>query len=177
MTKKCSKCGIEKPLSEFDRNNCKATGYRSECKSCRKEYRKRNEKKLLAQKAEYRKNNPEKLKLYFRRRYSTDIHFKLSILLRRQLRDALKGNYKKSSAIDLLGCSIEEFKKHISDQFKPGMTWDKHNLYGWHIDHIRPCALFDLTNPEEQKTCFHFTNLQPLWAIDNMKKGAKLEYA
>ena len=72
----------------------------------------------------------------------------------------------------LCGCSLEKLKQHLESQFTEGMTWD--NKGDWHVDHIKPCASFDLTNPEEQKKCFHYTNLQPLWALDNMKKGAKL---
>lgn len=56
-------------------------------------------------------------------------------------------------------------------QFKDGMNWGNYNYNGWHIDHIKPCALFDLSKEEEQKKCFHYTNLQPLWGIDNLKKG------
>ena len=51
------------------------------------------------------------------------------------------------------------------------MTWENHGQYGWHVDHIKPCALFDLTKIEEQKKCFHYTNLQPLWWRDNIKKS------
>ena len=66
---------------------------------------------------------------------------------------------------------MEFFMKYIEAQFKPGMTWER---YGeWHVDHIRPCASFDLTDPKQQKICFHYSNLQPLWAADNIKKGAK----
>jgi HNH endonuclease. len=53
------------------------------------------------------------------------------------------------------------------------MSWDNYGRDGWHIDHIRPCASFDLTDPEQQRQCFHYTNLQPLWAADNIRKGAK----
>jgi hypothetical protein len=55
------------------------------------------------------------------------------------------------------------------------MTWENHGRYGWHIDHIRPCASFDLADPEQQRKCFHYTNLQPLWASENMRKGDKWE--
>ena len=61
---------------------------------------------------------------------------------------------------------------HLEAQFKPGMTWDNYGLKGWHVDHIRPCASFDLRDPEQQRRCFHYTNLQPLWAEENLKKGS-----
>jgi hypothetical protein len=59
--------------------------------------------------------------------------------------------------------------QHLKDHFLPEMNWD--NYGAWHIDHIRPCASFDLTDPEQQKQCFHYTNLQPLWAADNIRKA------
>lgn len=95
--------------------------------------------------------------------------------MRFRLRHIIKalegGNYKYSSVIDLLGCDISFFKAYIEEKFLPGMNWSK--LPDIHIDHIKPCAMFDLTKLEQQKACFHYTNLQPLWAIDNIRKGAK----
>jgi hypothetical protein len=78
---------------------------------------------------------------------------------------------KSIRTLSLLGCSGEELKVHLETQFTEGMSWDNHTLKGWHIDHIRPCASFDLTDPEQQKLCFHFSNLQPLWALDNILKS------
>ena len=71
----------------------------------------------------------------------------------------------------LIGCSIESLKNYLEKQFKKDMTWHNHGLYGWHIDHIRPCISFDLIKKSEQKKCFHYTNLQPLWAKENLSKG------
>ena len=88
--------------------------------------------------------------------------------LRIRINLALKGNPKLSTTMKLVGCSIERLKQHLEKQFKMGMSW---NNYGkWHIDHIRPCASFDLSKPSEQKKCFNYTNLQPLWAEENLKK-------
>lgn len=81
------------------------------------------------------------------------------------------GGKKCKSTIGLVGCEIIELKKHLESKFKPGMTWDNRGLFGWHIDHIRPCSSFDLSDPEQQKACFHYTNLQPLWWDDNLKKS------
>jgi hypothetical protein len=89
--------------------------------------------------------------------------------------DAINGRNKSAKTQDLLGCSIEDLKKHLEASFEPGMTWDNWQHDGWHIDHIRPCASFDLTDPGQQRQCFHYTNLQPLWAADNIRKGAKHE--
>ncbi len=72
----------------------------------------------------------------------------------------------------LIGCSIPELMAHLEKQFLPDMTWE--NRSHWHIDHKRPCASFDLTDPQQQRICFHYTNLRPLWAVDNIRKSAKV---
>lgn len=74
----------------------------------------------------------------------------------------------------MLGCDFEFFINYIESKFLSGMTWQNHTRTGWHIDHIMPCASFDLTDPEQQKKCFHYSNLQPLWAEDNLRKGDKV---
>ena len=73
----------------------------------------------------------------------------------------------------MIGCTIERLRNHLEAQFTDGMSWENYGKNGWHVDHIRPCASFDLTDPEQQRQCFHYTNLQPLWATDNMRKSAK----
>ena len=93
-------------------------------------------------------------------------------VLKARVKDALNRRSNTPSARVLLGCSIEEFIKYIEDRFTDGMSWDNRGLHGWHIDHIRPCASFDLTDPKQQKECFHYTNLQPLWAYENRSKGS-----
>ena len=88
--------------------------------------------------------------------------------LRNRLKEALKDITKSASITGLIGCTIEECRQHLENQFESGMSWDNHGE--WHIDHRRPCASFDLVNEEEQRMCFHYTNLQPLWATDNLSK-------
>lgn len=107
-------------------------------------------------------------------KYNSDVGFRLRKVLRRRFLKALKGNYKSGSAVRDLGCSIPEFKKHIEKQFQPGMTWENHGLHGWHLDHIKPLAAFDLTDREQVLEVCHYTNIQPLWAEDNFKKGGVL---
>ena len=85
-----------------------------------------------------------------------------------------RGLKKSERTMVLIGCSVDEFREHIESQFQDGMTWDNHGVNGWHIDHVVPCAAFDLTDQEQQRVCFHFTNLQPLWAIDNLRKKDKI---
>ena len=87
----------------------------------------------------------------------------------------MAGTSKSAATLELLGCSVEELKKHLENQFIKGMTWNNYGLHGWHIDHIKPCASFDLTKEEEQRKCFHYTNLQPLWAKDNLSKSNKYQ--
>jgi len=72
--------------------------------------------------------------------------------------------------MDLIGESPQFVKNYLTLKFTDGMSWENHGK--WHIDHIKPCCSFDLTKPEEQQKCFHYTNLQPLWAKDNLRKGA-----
>lgn len=93
--------------------------------------------------------------------------------LRRRLNNAIKNNQKVGSAVSELDCSIPELKKYLESKFQPGMTWD--NYGEWHIDHIKPLKSFNLSILEQLKEACHFTNLQPLWAKDNLKKGGFYE--
>ena len=117
----------------------------------------------------YTKKHRKKLTEKFLERRKKDPAFKILTILRGRIRQALKGYNKSNLTVKLLGCSIEEFWIHLEKKFTKGMTRENHGE--WHVDHIIPCASFDLSKPEEQAKCFHYTNLQPLWAIDNLKKG------
>ena len=147
-------------------------------KSHIKEYYKSNKKKILLYQKNYRQTNKIELQkqknIYLRKKYKQNLSFRILDNLRTRTKHTICGINKSDKTIKLLGCSIPEFRKHIEKQFKPGMTWKNHSLFGWHLDHILPCASFDLTKPEEQKKCFHYTNLQPLWAEDNLRKGDKI---
>ena len=92
--------------------------------------------------------------------------------LRAKIGEVLRGKSKSASTMELTGCTIEQLMAHLESQFTDGMTWE--NRGQWHVDHIMPCASFDLTDPEQQRACFHFTNLQPLWAGENLSKGARI---
>ena len=124
--------------------------------------------------AAWRERNKEFLreynKEYTANRYKNDPVFKLKLNQRTRVRAVLKSN-KKVKTHELLGCSFEELKAHIESLFVDGMGW--HNMGQWHIDHIVPLAAFDLTIEANQRIAFHYKNLQPLWAEDNLKKGAK----
>lgn len=109
----------------------------------------------------------------FKARYQNDQNFRLMLGLKNRIQQAIKANFgrKAYKTSELLGCTVTEFKAWIASQFSEGMSWDNYGYETWHIDHIRPCASFDLTDPEQQKQCFHYTNQQPLWAKENMSKG------
>jgi hypothetical protein len=106
-------------------------------------------------------------------RYGTDPNFKMRSNISRRILLALKGKCKSANTMNLLGVTnIEFIWNHLEKSFKSGMTRQNHGK--WHIDHIIPCISFDLTKPEEQAKCFHYTNLQPLWASENLAKGSKI---
>jgi hypothetical protein len=258
--KKCSKCGEEKPLSEFFKDKHSSTGFTCQCKQCqkersnknkdkiteyhkewylknkdilskkakiyylenkeqfkqyaeenkekisqrmkqwnldnietvkekRKEYYKENKKYILERDKKYREEHKEERAEYnkkyqklnkdkirnktrktTRERFKTDINFKITELLRTRVRAALKKNWKSGPTLVLLGCNIEFLKHHLESKFKEGMNWNNYGKGGWVIDHILPCCSFNMSKPEEQKICFHYTNLQPLWEEENQAK-------
>lgn len=110
-----------------------------------------------------------------KRKRASDPEFAALVLLRSRLRVALKGTRKIETTIGLLGCSLPALRRHIESKFKPGMSWENRGRHGWHLDHIKPCSTFDLCVPEQQRECFHYSNLQPLWWRDNLQKGNKCE--
>ena len=145
------------------------------------EYRKKNREKINQKIREWYYKNKDRVRanqrIYEREgAYRNSLHFKIKDGMRKRILEVLKrdGGKKTQRTMKLVGCTVEELKQHIEKQFKPGMSWEQRHLF--HIDHIIPCASFDLTKLSQQKKCFHYTNLQPLWAIDNIKKGAKLNY-
>lgn len=125
--------------------------------------------------AKYLKSNPEYYKTYRKQRYNNDPQFKLRIILGNRLNEVLKKNktYKTSNIIELLGCSLIELKQHLEKQFTNNMNWENHGIY-WEVDHIVPCDYFDLIDIEQQKQCFHYTNLQPLTTTNNRVKSNKI---
>ena len=112
---------------------------------------------------------------HFKRR-RIDIQWKLSQALRVRINKAIRNNQKVGSAVHDLGCTIEELKIHLENQFEEGMTWDNWKHDGWHIDHKKPLSKFDLTDPEQLKEVCHYTNLQPLWWYDNIEKSDKIDW-
>lgn len=114
-------------------------------------------------------------KRYLKERRKEDKSFALACSLRSRVKGALKGTYKTDCTFNLISCSLEELKRHLESQFVDGMSWDNFGgKTGWQVDHIVPCSYFDLSIEENQRICFNFRNLQPLWAKDNNQKKNKL---
>jgi hypothetical protein len=122
----------------------------------------------------YKKANRDKINNYFKNKKKTDIQFKLSCNLRARLNSAINRNQKIGSAVRDLDCTIDEFKSYLESKFQSGMSWDNWTTDGWHIDHIKPLASFDLTDRNQLLEACHYTNLQPLWAKDNIIKSDKI---
>lgn len=195
----CSKCNEDKELHEFyfrkDNNN-----YRKDCKTCflknrtpvkvvySKEKYLKNRQRRMESTTKWRKKNPQKeseikkryrLKnkdrireyhtKYCRERAKADPIFKLQCTLRKRLCKFVKN--KKNSILKYLGCDLQYLKVYLEAQFKPGMSWSNHG--DWHIDHIKPLISFNLTDENDLNIACHYSNLQPLWAIDNLIKKDK----
>jgi hypothetical protein len=114
---------------------------------------------------------------YVSKRHHSDINFRMRKNLHSCVRRAIANanSSKSAKTMDLIGCTFAELRAHLESHFAEGMSWDNWGLKGWHIDHIRPCASFDLSDPEQQRQCFHWSNLQPLWAMENIRKAARWE--
>lgn len=171
------------PAHVRERKNKRAKEYRrtpagkanrKRAAEAQREFRRTPEGKAKAR--EYTQRGKNRARERYKERYDTDPQFRMAVVLRKRIVMALKarGISKSKSLRELLGCAISDLKAHLEKQFKPGMTWSNHG--DWHIDHIKPCAAFDLAFVAEQKVCFHYSNLQPLWAEENMRKSAKLGY-
>lgn len=141
----------------------------------KKQYRLKNKDKLYEYQKNRRENNRHIRREYHKTRYRTDIQYKIQHNLRSRMKNIGKFKVKDSTCLNLLGCSIDYFKEYFYNLFTDGMSWDLFMSGEIHIDHIKPCAKFDLTNEDEQRKCFHYTNLQPLWKIDNLRKHAKYD--
>lgn len=176
-------------------NSIIESGIYCDRKCYQKHYYKLNKTKISSRQKQWYKNNTEKIKTrratpeaklisdtwYFKNRKrlvsqqtnrkQEDINFKLTRNLRSRLWIAIKRNYKSGSAIQDLGCTIDFLKKYLESQFQEGMSWS--NYGEWHIDHVIPLSSFDLTDRTQFLKACHYTNLQPLWAVDNIKKSNK----
>lgn len=188
---RCKKCVNEYSKQYYSKNKEKIlenqTSKRKTGNNKDLTYRQTNREKISLNKKAYYQANKEKIKEYRaknkenlakksatrkKERAKTDIVFILSGRLRHRIRCAIKRQFtsKSHSTIELIGCTFEHFKNYFQRLFTKGMNWDFFMKGKIHIDHIVPCSKFNLTDPTQQKACFHYKNLQPLWAFDNLSK-------
>lgn len=200
-TKYCTKCNEEKNINEFYTHNKNKNLFRSQCKLCmntfsskykkvnkeniqnkNKEYFERTREINKIKCKEYKEKNPEwfknwlkknkdKRKKYINNYNSMPIN-KIKNSLRARINGLMNGKYKNPKTIELLGCDYEFLIKYIENKFTDGMSWENYGFYGWHIDHIIPLSYGK--NEDEIRKLFHYTNLQPLWRIDNLRKNNKM---
>jgi hypothetical protein len=191
--KTCSKCKIEKDNSGFYKNKTIKDGLSSSCRDCskeyQKEYRRTHKEHIKKHQKEYRLNNIEKLrkynkeygkgyfKEYRKKRRLIDPQFRLNDNISSLMYISLKGKKAGRRWEDLVGYTSEDLIKHLESKFQPWMTWDNWGIGKgkWNIDHIKPISLFNYTCPEDKefKECWALDNLQPLEAIENIKKYNK----
>jgi hypothetical protein len=186
-TKICCRCGEERSVTEFRKDSSKKDKLRPECKICLKTsemiFRNENPKEMGERLKKFYEKNPDKRKKYRERyrsrkqerkkeRTETDPTYNLVNRMRCRLWKYLKIHkiYKNNSTFEIIGCTPSELKEHIEKQFIDDMNWD--NKGNWHIDHIIP--LSSAKTEVELMKLFHFSNLQPLWASDNIKKSNKI---
>lgn len=197
ITKICKKCETVKKLEEFISNKTCKFGVTNTCKICNskrrhlnylqnknkvlqqsKTYYENNKKEVLSRMQDYYCTNKEKIvkrtTKYQTNRRKIDTFYKAKTDIRALIRDSFRRtkHKKNSKTVDILGCTIEQLKQHLEAKFQPGMTWDNHSQNGWHIDHIIPIST--AKTPEDIIRLNHYTNLQPLWAADNLKKSNKI---
>lgn len=198
--KQCTRCKMVKLIVDFAPRKNRKNRPNSQCRKCGAERAKesylKNTKECLEKSKTFFKNNPDygrkryasnpkfyidkcrdwqsknrqKIRDYQNNRYKTDPNYRLGKLLRTRLIKALKRGSKTTSAIKLLGCTLDQFRAHLELKFSDGMTWS--NMGKWEIDHISPCASFDLSDQIQLAECFSYKNLQPMWALDNRKKNS-----
>lgn len=193
--KTCKICKVDKELEQFSKKTASSDGLFHQCKSCIKFYRKnydqknkdkkqkhsktyyeKNKKNIINKSTEYRNNNKDlvqkTVREYEKNRRKNDILFKLTGNLRHRTNMIFKNNnfFKNQKFKDYLGCTVEYLTDYLQKKFKNGMNWNNHG--DWHIDHIIPLSSAK-TEEEVYKLC-HYTNLQPLWAKENMSKGNKI---
>lgn len=190
----CTKCKGSKTLNLYHKRQASKDGHSVICKSCilthvnnynqkvdiklrKKAYDKVYVNSPLFDRSRYNEQNRKYARERQRTLYKTNPHFKIKHIMRIRIHQAIKHNTTdNNSAVEqLIGCTVQELKLHLESMFLDGMTWANYTINGWHVDHIKPCASYDLTDIEQLSLCFHYTNLQPLWAKDNRSKSSIFE--
>lgn len=137
-------------------------------------WREKNSVACKEQRAAWYSANRIRINAARQKKRKENIQYRLKDSIRQRLYLAVRFTKKAGSAVKDLGCPVEHLKAHLEQQFLDGMTWDNWSVHGWHIDHKRPLSAFDLTDVEQFRQAVHYTNLQPLWAHDNISKSNKL---
>lgn len=194
----CVCCNLNLPLEEFYRKRRKCPSQNNldereaQCRSCKKSkskkphlvarrkvrqkaYRQANPERERKRTTAWNKANPDRVNKNNRENKKKRIRENPVLAIRyhmsSRLSHILAGRAKPAPTMSLVGCSLEDLQAHIQRLFQPGMTWDNYGVHGWHVDHKRPCSSFDFKDPDQVRQCFHFSNLQPLWALDNWIKN------
>jgi len=187
--RRCARCGDYFELDYFYPNKKVSDGLDSWCKGCSlkssAEWKENNIDHVMQWRktycknkwAKYKEDNKEELERKAKERELKAIENKRSDRIWRTLKSRLRDAFIRESDTphvrDVLGCSVKEFERYIESLWTEGMSWENQGYYGWHFDHIIPCAAFDPNDIEGIKKCFHYTNYQPMWRADNQKKQAK----
>jgi len=191
--KYCPKCHKIKLFKLFYKNKKRRFNLDIYCKKCKKTYQQnnrlhineyhkkwaiQNRNKIKKFQTNWKLKNQNYNKYYHKIKRKNDVLYKIRVNLSLRVSQTVKNYYKSLPTMFLVGCAIDYLMYHLQSQFKKGMSWDNYGsgkngkgMTEWHIDHIKPCASFDLSKPEEQRKCFHYSNLQPLWAYENLRKG------
>lgn len=176
LEKSCRGCGQIKALAEFAKNSGHFDGRANHCLTCRpnKPGGRESPEKLAARWAKYARRESYQARKRERRRHLREtVAGRLNHRMSRGVWESLKHGKTGRSWRELVGYDVEELRAHLEARFLPGMTWE--NMGEWHIDHVRPLASFSFSGPADDdfRAAWALTNLQPLWAIDNLRKGAR----
>ncbi len=167
---------IRKSVKEYQLKNKEKT------RKTQRKYRLKNREHIRKWRKDWDLKNPEyskewtsKNKEYLNKKdkikRQNDLNYRLRKICRTRIWTVLKGVSKSASTMELIGCTINELWDHLESKFEPWMTRENYGL--WDVDHIKACTKFDLTDPEQQRICFHYSNLQPLEHIANVRKGGR----
>jgi len=178
----CTSCNKIRCKEYYVKNKAKklkkqaeySNAHKEEKRNYNKKYFEINKDSIVVKTKDYRSKNKEKACAYIKNKRKENIGFRITCSLRKRLYSTMKSQngYKNIKSLTLIGCTPNELKNYLESKFLPTMTWNNYGAY-WHIDHIIPCASFNLLDEEEQKKCFHYTNLQPLFAVTQVIHGVE----
>ena len=170
--KRCCVCKDKLDSKMFYKNKARPDGLQTRCKLCDKTYQNTTKKEYnLKYFLDYQKQDKVKeyQKKHRKKRYLHDINYQISSKCRSRITEAIRYNFKKGIGVELLGCSIIDYKMYIESKFLTDMNWENYKSL-WEIDHIIEVHKFDLTIEKNKYSCFHYTNTQPLYKKENRKR-------